>query len=565
MMRRNRLPTTLAITLFALHASSAWAQSMAYDTPDGDSDAPTVSDGPGRSSRSGLAVRTRIQPYIEVTQNFLKELRPGDDFVTYTALAAGVDMQLGGRRTQGSVSVRYERRFVEAGDFRDGDVISGLARVQHDLIPRTLQIQAGGIATRSRVDAQGSTLVDGSRFRDSVSQIYSLYAGPALTTHVGDVGLNSSYTVGYTKIADLDALQLVPGAARTDILNSTLVQNAQVSAGVKPGDVLPVGLTASGGWSQENISNLDQRVRDLHAGLQVTVPVSLSLSLVGNVGWQHVEVSSRDAVRDAAGAPVIDSNGRYKTDKSQPRQIAYDSRGLTWDVGVIWRPSRRTSLSAFVGRRYDSTTYYGTFSYNPNARHSLQVAVYDGISGFGSSLTGALQGLPTDFETGRDTIGGGITGCGFGQSGGTCLNGPLGSLSSSAFRGRGVSANYGYSLRRLRFGLGAGYANRKFFGAQGTVLGDINGMVSENWYVNASLGGQIDASSGFGINVYNSWFRNRRNNLGDLDAAGISASYYRRLTDRLVATAGVGLDAVNYKVVEDTLIMSGQVGLRYNF
>ncbi|MFX4827904.1 hypothetical protein ABTB65_19430, partial [Acinetobacter baumannii] len=79
---------------------------------------------------------TRVQPYLELTQNLLAQLKPGNDVVTYTAVAAGVDVSLGGRRTQGAVSVRYERRFSEKGRYGSSDTVSGLARVQHELIAR---------------------------------------------------------------------------------------------------------------------------------------------------------------------------------------------------------------------------------------------------------------------------------------------------------------------------------------------------------------------------------------------------------------------------------------------
>lgn len=562
MAMARHLRLGLAVALTALPLAPALAQGAS------DPEAPTGGEADSHARRKGPVVRlarTKIQPYIEVRQNLIKELRPGDDTVTYTALAAGVDAQFAGRRTQGAVSLRYERRFVEKGGFRDGDSISGLARVQRDLIDRTLRVEVGGMASRTRVDSAGSGLVDGGRFTDSVSQVYAVYGGPTFSTRVGDVKLNASYMAGYTEVNAKDALQLTPGGPRTDIFDHSVTQNAQVSAGIRPGEGLPVGVTVNGGYTQEDISNLDQRIRSLRAGLQVTVPVTLSLAVVGDVGWEHAQVSSRDALRDASGNPVIDRNGHYKVDRSQPRQIAYDSNGLTWDVGVIWRPSRRTSLSAFVGKRYDSTTYYGSFTYNPNARHALQVSVYDGISGFGSSLGSQLQGLPTDFEGGQDPFGGGVTGCGFGGSGGACLNGPFGSLASSAFRGRGINATYALTLHRLRFTLGAGYANRRYIAGRDTVLGLVNGTVSENVYVNAGLGGPIDPRSNFGINVYEAWFRNRINPLGDSNAMGVSASYFRRLTDRLVATAALGLDSVNYKVIEDQLILTGQLGLRYNF
>ncbi|MFD2578552.1 hypothetical protein ACFSTD_08010 [Novosphingobium colocasiae] len=65
--------------------------------------------------------------------------------------------------------------------------------------------------------------------------------------------------------------------------------------------------------------------------------------------------------------------------------LAYDVSGLTWEVGVMWRPSARTALSAYVGKRYGSTSYGGTFSYAPNDRSALSVAVYDNIAGFGGA------------------------------------------------------------------------------------------------------------------------------------------------------------------------------------
>jgi hypothetical protein len=121
----------------------------------------------------------------------------------------------------------------------------------------------------------------------------------------------------------------------------------------------------------------------------VTLPVTQDLALVGDVGYQDVQVSARDAVYDVNGVPVIGSNGRFVTDKSKPRAIAYDFSG-PGDAGRM-AAQPRTSLSAFVGRRYDSTTYYGSFSYAPNARSALGISVYDGISGFGSSRQRAAR------------------------------------------------------------------------------------------------------------------------------------------------------------------------------
>ena len=574
MSRISACSFTAGALALVLLAGEACAQSLSHANPGdspGESDAPSVSDG-GPSGRGGHSLgsasggaRTKIQPYIELNQSVLARLQPDNEVLTYSSVAAGVDMSIAGRRTEGAVSVRYERRFAESGNIASNDTISGLARVRHDLIPRQLTIEVGGLAARTRFESSGASSLGSVETGDRVAQVYSLYAGPALSTHVGEVAVKSSYLVGYTKVNTPRIT--VPGVPQSQggIFDHSVAQAAQVSAGIAPGTVLPIGITASGGFSHEDISNLDQRVRELRGGVQVTVPVNLAVALIGDAGYQDVKVSSRDAVRGPGGVPIIGSDGRYVTDKSKPRTIAYDVTGFTWDVGVMWRPSRRTSLSAFVGHRYDSMTYYGSLSYTPNVRNSLNINVFDGVTGFGSSVGDAVRGLPTDFTTERNPFSGDISGCASGAKGGGCVNGALGSLSSASFRSRGVSAAYSHSAGRLRMGLGGGYMRRTFIGARGTVLEGANGRSDETYYINAGISGPIDRLSGFTVAVYDSWFKSGTSPLADVNAAGINAGVSRQFTNRLVGGAAIGLDAISRKVVEDELVATGQLSLRYNF
>jgi hypothetical protein len=566
-------------------AGAAHAQSLPYGDP-GDSEAISGGDdasagagdmardrGSRRGGRSmgnaGGSGRMKIQPYIELNQSVLARLEPVHDVLTYSSVAVGVDMSLKGRRTEGAVSVRYERRFAESGNTVSNDTLSGLARVRHDLIPRELTIEAGGLATRTRFDASGASRLGSAETGDQIAQVYSLYAGPAVSTHLGEVAVKGSYLVGYTKVNTprLPVTGLPAGQPQPqgDIFNHSVAQSAQVSVGVAPHTVLPIGLTASAGYNQEDIANLDQRVRELRAGVQATLPINSELALIGDVGWQDVKVSSRDAVRGPGGVPVVGSDGRYVTDKSKPRQIAYDVTGLTWDVGVMWRPSRRTSLSAFVGRRYDSMTYYGSLSYTPSARNAVQVDVFDAVSGFGSTVGNAVRGLPTDFTTDRNPFSGDISGCATGAQGGGCVNGALGSIASAAYRTRGVSASYSHMAGRLRMGLGAGYMRRKFIGAQGTVLASANGRTDQTFYVNGQISGPIDRTTAFTVGIYDSWYKSGVSDLADVNSIGFNAGLSHQFTRRLVGNAAVGLDALDRKVLPDEVIATGQVGLRYNF
>ncbi|WP_338445239.1 preprotein translocase subunit YajC [Pelagerythrobacter marensis] len=510
--------------------------------------------------------RASVDPYIEASQVLMAELSPGDDVVTYTQVAAGVDASLTGRNNGGSVSVRYERNIAYGDDMRDSDTVSGVARGYATVVPRTLTIEGGALAARTRVDGNGGATLNPLVGDDSESRIYSAYAGPNLHTRAGDVEVNANYRIGYTRVEAPDALVLEPGENPVDVFDESLAQSAGFHLGTKPGEPLPIGLGVGGGWVQEDVSNLDQRVRDRFVRGDVQVPVGRSLAVVGGVGYEDVEVSSRDAVRDADGNPVIGDDGRFVTDKSAPREIAYDVSGLIWDVGVMWRPSTRTALEAHVGRRYDSTTYYGTFAWAPNARSNVNVAVYDTVSGFGGLLNSALADLPTEFSAARNALSGDFTGCVGSDEGADCLAGVLGSVRSSVFRSRGIAASYGVRLGRIDTGVGAGYQRRKFIAAPGTVLESANGVVDEAYWVNYYLNARLGRNAGFGANAYASRIDSGFAADGEVLVLGASAAYRRSITDRLSARAAVAIDHLDSEAtVEDYTSASALLGLRYDF
>lgn len=508
----------------------------------------------------------RLDPYIEASQVLVAELSPGDDVVTYTQVAVGVDASVTGRNNGGSLSLRYERNIGYGDDTLDSDTISGVARGYATIVPRALTIEGGALAARTRVDGNGGATLNPLVGEDSESRIYSAYAGPNLHTRAGDVELNANYRIGYTRVEAPDALVVTPGGAPVDVFDESVVQVAGFHAGTSPGEPLPIGVGVGGGWVREDVSNLDQRVDDRFVRADVQVPVSRDLALVGGVGYEDVEVSSRDAVRDAGGNPVIGDDGRFITDESEPRRIAYEASGLIWDVGVMWRPSARTALAAHVGRRYDSTTYYGTFAWAPSSRSSVNVAVYDTVSGFGGLLNTALANLPTEFSAARNALSGDFTGCVGGEEGANCLAGVLGSVRSAVFRSRGIAAGYGVRLGRIDTGLGVGYQRRKFIAAPGTVLAAANGVVDEAYWVNYYIGAQVGRTAALDGNVYASWIDSGFVDSGEVFALGASAAYRQAITGRLSARAALAVDHLDSELtVEDYTSASALLGLRYDF
>ncbi|TCU61799.1 hypothetical protein EDF58_1011127 [Novosphingobium sp. PhB57] len=559
--------------LTAVAALPVQAQTMGYDQVGAGSDeaassadSPSGGGKPGRGERGKGTRRLEVTPYIEIDQIVDAQLSPGNDVLTYTQLAAGVDLGISGRNNAASASVRYERYIGWGRKAQDGDAISGIVRGYTTITPG-LTLEAGALATQARVQNGGSALSAGLTNDGTRTNIYSVYGGPSFKTRAGDVDFSANYRAGFTKVEQPDAYVAVPGGAAGDLFDKSVTQVADVEAGVAPHVVAPVGLGVAGSIYQEDVSNLDQRVRDMQARALVTVPVSRTVQVVGALGYEDVEVSSRDAVRDADGNPVVGRDGRYVTDKSAPRELAYDVSGLLWDVAVMWRPSRRTSLSAHIGRRYGSTSFGGTLAYAPDDRSQLSVGVYDSVSGFGGQLGRALDQLPDDFVAVRDPVTGELRGCVVSLDGNNCVSGALGSVRSAVYRGRGIAVSYSREIGRLNAGIGAGYDRRDFIAGRNTVLAAADGVIDENWWIAAYVSGQLGRDAGWSANVYANWLTSTDALTGNVEGYGATLGYYRMLARRLRATMALGIDGVtrNDPLYDDYWTASALAGVRYSF
>jgi len=508
--------------------------------------------------------KVEVAPYLEIEQVLVADLKDGTDVLTYTNVAAGIDASIATRAAEAQVNLRYERRFFYSDGLSDEDIVSGIARGAVQVVPNVLQLEAGALATRGRVDLRGEAPTNTVGNIDNVTQVYSVYAGPTLSTNVGALDVNANYRVGYTKVEAEDAGALPGGQQPVDVFDESVSHVAGVSVGMQPGD-LPFGWSVSGGWEREDSNQLDNRYEGKYARADVTVPVTPTLAVVGGVGYEDIEISERDAVRDANGDPVTDANGRLVTDETSPRLLSYDEDGIIWDAGILWRPSRRTSLEARVGQRYGSTTYYGSLGYQPNENTALNVSVYDTVSGFGNLLNDSLAGLGTSFSSSRNPLSGELNSCAFGDSGALCFNDALQSASSSSFRARGVNAALSYNTGSWTTNLGAGYQRRRFFASQLGALPATDGLIDENYYAFLGIGKQIDQVSSFDANVYASLLDSGVPGAANVLGLGANAAYYRQILPGLSGTAAVGLDSFEQDGFDSELTASALLGLRYDF
>lgn len=507
--------------------------------------------------------RTDVSPYLEVSQTLVADLSGGDDNVlTYTSAAAGVDARITTRNAEGQANLRYEHQFGWGGRTGDQDILSGLARARISAIPDVLSIEGGGIATRTRSDFVGASgSLAGS---DAIAKIYSGYVGPTLSTDVGRLNVKAAYRLGYTKVTD-DSGVVLPGGGRLNSFDDSLFQSANASVGMQPGP-LPVGWALGVGWDREDASELDQRFDDKWVRGDLTLPVGATTAIVGGIGYERLKIGQRPVLRDTNGDPVISARGRFVTDKAQPRQLSYDFDGLLWDVGVLWRPSKRTSLDARVGQRYGSWRFTGTFSWAPDRDSSFYVSVYDGIDSFGRMMNGSLVGLGTNFTAIRNPFSGDLNTCVFGaQGGGQCFNDALAAISAANFRHRGVNAQYMAERGPWNWGAAAGYARRKFIAPSDSLFASVDGSTDENYYLNLFMGRKIDQRSGVDGTVYANYYNAGRAGNIDVLNAGAYASYYRNFSRGLTGTASLGVDGVDPDGIDSIISALGQVSLRYQF
>jgi hypothetical protein len=516
----------------------------------------------------GLAqAKTEVTPYLEVTQVLDAQIKGGNDVLTYSSVAAGVDVSVTGPRAQAQVNYRYEHRFGWGKNAQDEDIHSGLARAAYAVVPNVLSVDAGALATRTRSDIRGDAPGLLGRNNDNVTQVYSVYGGPTLSTNVGPVEVGAAYRLGYTAVKDNDFIP-APGQPRLGGYDDSVAHLATVSAGMSPGDALPFGWTVGAAYSREDTGELDQRFENKGVSGGVTVPVTPTVALLGNVGYEDIQASQRAPLLDAVGNAVVDGRGRFVTDPASPRLLAYDFEGVYWDVGVGWKPSRRTSLEAHVGRRYGSWSYTGSFSWQTSENSAFQLGVYDQVQTFGQQLTDALATLPTSFTMQRNPLSQEFGGCTFGNGGanaGSCLNPAFQSVNGAVYRTRGVTALYSASRGRWNAGVGLGYAQRTFKTPNTPGVVSLNGVKDESWFGEGNIGYTIDSNSSVEASAYANLFESGIVGAPQVLSTGVTGAYYRTFGRRLSATAAVGLNSFQVEDQPGELNAQALLGMRYSF
>lgn len=512
--------------------------------------------------------RTQISPYIEVQEVLDAPLSGSNagDTLTYTSIAAGVDASIQSSRVEATIDYRYERRIPNDHKLNGGDVHNGLARVRLEVLPGALSLEGGAIATRAREDIRGPAPGLDVGNAKNLTQVYGGYVGPTLSTHAGPLQIGASAQAGYVKVEDKTPVTIAPGQPALDAYDSSKSLTATASVGMATG-LLPFGWTVSGGYEREDAHQLDQRYEGKYVRGDVVVPVTPTLAVTGGAGYEKIAASQRSPLRDAAGNLVTDSHGRFVTDKSSPRQLAFKTDGLTYDAGLVWKPNRRTTLEARGGHRYGGTFYEGSLSYQMSRSSGLQVVVYNRIDSFGRSLTRNLAALPTSFTIARSPLDSVFGGCVAGNTPatGACFGDTAQSINTSNFRSRGVYALYSASRGPWRASIGGGYAERRYLAPVDGAFFSLDGVEDQSYEVQGQLDRQLTRNSGINGEVFADWYQSGIPGARDVTSYGGSATYYHTFGERLSANATLGIYASDQEGLETDVYGTALVGMRYQF
>jgi len=490
---------------------------------------------------------TTIQPYLEVQQVFSADLS-GDnhDAVTYTGLAAGVDASVKSARAEGQLSYRYDHYSSWSRRFRDTDTHNGLASFAYQATP-DISLHAAGIATRARGSLSLATPGLAFGNLNNTQQIYAIQAGPSYAHQFGDLDVKGDYRFGWTRSDNgIGATDLGPGQPVLQNDFTTLSHTLDASVGMRPGvSGLPFGWTVSGGYEHDSIHFLDGRYSDKFGRVDIVYPLTHAVALEGGIGWEQGRATQAAILTDADGNAILDSHRNLQSDPSKPRLLAYDQDGLIWDVGVLWRPSPRTSLEVRGGQRYGDWVVTGRFSHKLTPQASLEVVAYDDVESFGRQLTSAIGALPTSFAPNDLAIPSPLSTCVFGANGGAggCLP-ALNSVNSNFYRSRGVYALLSGTRGRWTYGLGVQYDHRRYLAPdQGGDIISFAGVHEQSVSVDGEIGRKLSPVSSVTLTALATWYDTDLLDVGWHSSYGVIGTYNREFSRRLLGSALLGISS----------------------
>jgi hypothetical protein len=427
-------------------------------------------------------------------------------------------------------------------------------------------LSVGAAAMAARSGGPGRTV--GLTEFDETAQVFSATAGPTYSGEIGPLTVGAAYRLGYVAVDGGDfGDDDLAGDPFDDRLEQSWAHNATASIGMGVGrGNLPFGWTVGAGYGRATSGDLDNVFEAAFVRGDIVYPVSPTLALTAGVGYENIDSSQSDVLRDANGLPVV-IGGRLVADPNRPRLRGFGSSGLIYDAGLIWRPNPRTELQARAGRRYGGTTLTGSLRHQFRRGAALNAAVYDSVGTAATEIVSDVNSLPDNFQVNRNPLTGAFDGCVFGEDPGTgiCFDDAMQSLGNNAFRARGANLTFSGSRGLWGWGVGAGYSHRRYTALVSGDITSIDPRTDQSFVLNANATRRLSRTSGVSLDAVASWYDTERPLTDQVFSTGLTGSYYRNLMwQRLRFHAALGIFYTDTGPIDST-VASALVGLRYSF
>ena len=155
----------------------------------------------------------------------------------------------------------------------------------------------------------------------------------------GSIERGASYRLGYVAVDDDDLAAIRSRPAR----RITRTTPPPASAWCQGNGRLPVRWTVGAGYVRRESGDLDNvfeapiSARHRLSCEPASAPRPVSATKISML-------SQSDVLRDANGVPIIRRRPPGRGPETGPRLTGFDSDGLIYDGGIIWRPGPRTEL-----------------------------------------------------------------------------------------------------------------------------------------------------------------------------------------------------------------------------
>ncbi len=421
---------------------------------------------------SAAVAEVRFAPHIDMHE--ILNIASAEDDQVYAELSAGFDIKVTRRRVQAQLAYDFGRRFAQRGAVATQSRHSLTARGTADIVKGWLAIDAGAYAGLMTRDPRAGVAFSGSDSNSNLTQTFSGFVEPRFRREIGGAAVvEASYRLGVASAGGQSSatgaagggIGLPGGDVPIDRTARSITQEARLKASGESGSRLR--WSASAEAVRENSRRLDQLHRTYRGTIETQFRITREFGLVATAGYEDIRNTEQAFLTDPTGRPIPDANGDFQVDPLMPRREVFSRSGVTYEAGIAWVPSRRSSLRVRYGKTNGGNSLNGEAEFRISSRLGITGTVQQGIESFGRLLTRDIAGIPTSFII-NDRQAAGLGDCviGVDPATGSCIGNATQAVSSAQFRSQAGQLIVAGKTARLSYSLTGLYNRRRFLDAR---------------------------------------------------------------------------------------------------